>query len=297
MKKEKILAVTVLISMIFSGCAEKVTDDIVSDTKPLKDEITFEDPTENDEDEVDDSLEEDFEDKTEEFNLKISSDKHIAYINNYIGMNAASVGYTSLGGERRENVGSANISIIYVTSDGSYVGVDNEEDLKNWKIVSQSFEPNTEIKIAFQKDSEGNEYSSLTEWQSIDQIDLGVVPIKSSESGPSLISTKISPDKYTYYLRNYVGKNLASVGYESLGGDYRDKYGCANIKLTLNADDGSYIEISENESLKNYIITAQNIAPNTEISCTYSKDSDGNEYSFVDYQSIKEVSLTVHSIN
>lgn len=304
MKIKNIITLTALILIAFSGCSEKAADNTESDAKALTEDTASIESMENDDEEIeetpDEYVEDDDEngsDKTEAFNLKISSDKHIAYLNNYVGMNAASVGYTSLGGERRENVGSANISIIYVASDGTYVGVDNEEDLKNWKIVSQSFEPNTEIKVTFTKDSDGNEYSYLTEWQSIDKIDLGVVPVKSSENGPTLIPTKISPDKYTYYLRNYVGKNLASVGYESLGGDYRDKYGSVNIKLNLNADDGSYIDITESENLRNYIITAQNIEPDTEIICTYSKDSSGNEYSFADYQSIKEISLTVHSLN
>lgn len=295
MKRKKYILLFSLVLIGLTGCA-KNTDIInkLEESDSIEESEIIEVSEEADDEDYDD--EDTNKDEADKFNLEISSDKHTAYINKYIGMNAAAIGYTSIGGERRENVGAANIGVVYVTNDGTYVGVNDEDELKNWKVVSQSFEPNTELQMTFEKDSEGNEYSNLIEWQSIDVIDLGVIPVKSSESAPSLISTKSSPDKYTYYIRNYVGKNLASVGYVSLGGDYRDRYGKANIKLSINSDDGSYIEISEIEALKNYVITEQNIEPNTEMTCTFSKDSDGNEYGFVDYQSIKEISLTVHSI-
>ena len=299
MKRKKFIILFALVLIGLTGCATN-TDNInkLEESDSIEESKIIEVSEEADDEDYDyENYKEDTDKgETDKFSIKISSDKYTAYINKYIGMNAAAIGYTSIGGERRENVGAANISVVYVTNDGTYVGVDDEDELKNWKVVSQSFEPNTELQMTFEKDSEGNEYSNLIEWQSIDVIDLGVIPVKSSESAPSLISTKSSPDKYTYYIRNYVGKNLASVGYVSLGGDYRDRYGKANIKLSINSDDGSYIEISEIEALKNYVITEQNIEPNTEMTCTFSKDSDGNEYGFVDYQSIKEISLTVHSI-
>ena len=39
------------------------------------------------------------------------------------------------------------------------------------------------------------------------------------------ITIKESPDKYTWYIKNYVGKNCASIGYTSMGGDRMDSYG------------------------------------------------------------------------
>ena len=36
------------------------------------------------------------------------------------------------------------------------------------------------------------------------------------------ITIKDSPDKYTWYIKNYVGKNCASIGYTSMGGDRMD---------------------------------------------------------------------------
>ena len=58
--------------------------------------------------------------------------------------------------------------------------------------------------------------------------------------GFELIPITPSPDKYTCYIQNYVGKNLASFGYTSMGGDRRDKYGQSSIKLNLVTDDGTY---------------------------------------------------------
>lgn len=232
------------------------------------------------------------------FSLKTSSDKHIAYVNNYVGMNAANIGYTSLSGDRRDSLGSSNIELIFVTSDGTYVGADNEEDLKNWKVVSQNPAPNTEVKLEFLKDSDGNEYNSLVDWTSLDKIELAVVPVGSDESGPLLTELNVTTDKYTTYVRDYVGKNLASVGYTSLAGDYRDTYGETSIQLVIAADDGSYIDFGEDKSvLQNYVITGQNIPANTALTMTFYTDSEGNEYSWTDYQSVESITLTVHALS
>ena len=47
------------------------------------------------------------------------------------------------------------------------------------------------------------------------------------------VTIKTSPDKYTWYVKEYVGKNLASFGYTSLGGDRMDHYGEGYIELAL----------------------------------------------------------------
>ena len=47
------------------------------------------------------------------------------------------------------------------------------------------------------------------------------------------VTIKTSPDKYTWYVKDYVGKNLASFGYTSLGGDRMDHYGEGYIELAL----------------------------------------------------------------
>lgn len=229
------------------------------------------------------------------FSLKSSPDKYTQYVGKYVGMNAASVGYTSLGGDRMVEIGKGLLQITYVTADGTYVGVDDEENLKNYVVTAQSIEPNTEVKLTFQKDSDGKEYDNLVDHQSYDKIDLAVKKVNAEDDlTPELTSIDPSPDKYTYYIQNYVGKNLASVGYQSLGDDYRDAYGAGTLELILVSEDGSYIDTSDSSVLKQYVITDQDIAPNTELKLNYMTDSNGEEYSnLVDSQSYETITLTV----
>ena len=42
-----------------------------------------------------------------------------------------------------------------------------------------------------------------------------------------------SPDKYTWYIKNYVGKNCASLGYSSMSGKRMDEYGAGLVELVF----------------------------------------------------------------
>lgn len=231
------------------------------------------------------------------FTLKTSSDKHIAYVNNYVGMNCANVGYTSLNGDRRDQLGATTVLLEFVTSDGSYVGPDDEEDLQNYVVTAQNVAPNTEVHLTFDTQSDGTEYDNLVSYADLDEIDLAVKKVGESGNGPSLTEITQSPDKHTAYIRNYVGKNLAIVGYESLAGDYRDSYGAGTVELKCVSEDGSYIDYSDQDVLKQYVITGQNIAPNTELTYVFSKKSDGTEYdNLVSSQSIEFITLNVKAL-
>ena len=96
----------------------------------------------------------------------------------------------------------------------------------------------------------------------------------------SSVTIKNSPDKYTWYIKNYVGKNCASFGYTSMGGDRMDHYGAGYIELVLITPDGTYIDIETDDDLKQYVVTAQSYAPNTELKYVFDTDEDGNEYQF-----------------
>lgn len=112
-----------------------------------------------------------------------------------------------------------------------------------------------------------------------------------------MVSIKASPDKYTWYMRNYVGKNVASFGYTSLGGDRMDEYGAGHVRLNFIADDGAYLDPENFDLLKKYVVTRQDVKPNTEIHLTFMKDSKGNEYSnLVQSQSYESITLYVHRI-
>lgn len=231
--------------------------------------------------------------------IKPSPDKYTWYVKNYVGKNCASFGYTSLGGDRMDHYGAGYIELVFITPDGSYIDIETDDDLKRYVVTSQSLSPNTELKYTFQKDSDGNEYDSLVSTQSYEEIVLCVKKVGSKEE-TTLGMTEIqgSTDKYTYYVRDYTGRNLASCGYLSMSGKRMDQYGAGYIKFVIVATDGSFVDPKDDEQLKNYVIIGQNIMPNTELKFEFMTDSEGNEYeSLVNSQNIEEIELTVKPIN
>jgi hypothetical protein len=236
----------------------------------------------------------------EQITITQSPDKYTWYMQNYVGRNLASCGYTSLGGDRNDEYGDGYIKLCLVNADGSYIDIEDDDDLKQYVVVAQSVEPNTEFKYEYETDEDGEEYSNLIQWQSIEQIDLLVKKIDEdlSDDAPELVEIEAAPDQYSAYIRNYVGKNLSMVGYSSLGGDRMDQYGQAYVELLLVADDGTYIDVEDEEAIKEYYVTGQDVAPNTLLTYTMEKDSEGNEYSnLIDSQSIEKITLYVSHLN
>ncbi len=240
----------------------------------------------------------DTEDETLPMPAMQSNDKHIAYIGNYVGKNCASIGYTSMGGDRNDYLGDTYIHLIFVTADGSYVDYENEEELKQYVVVAQSIAPNTETKLGFALDSDGNEYS-FTNWQSVEEIILQVKKIgEDVKFEHDFITINQSLDRYTFYMPDFVGRNLLSCGYVSMGGDLRFRLGDTSVKINVVTADGSYVDIENEDELKQYVVYAQNIEPNSEFIVQYQKDSEGNEYeNLVDQQSYNEIDLYVKKIS
>ena len=234
----------------------------------------------------------------ESITIKNSPDKYTWYIKNYVGKNCASIGYTSMGGDRMDHYGAGYIELVMVTPDGAYIDIETDDDLKQYVVTAQSYAPNTELKYVFDTDEAGNEYENLVQSQNIEEIVLCVKKVGSSEE-TSLGLTEItpSPDKYTWYIRDYSGRNLASCGYLSMGGDRMDHYGAGYIKSVIVSDDGSFIDPEDTELLKNYVITGQSVSPNTELKYVFSTDSEGNEYdNLVQSQNIEEIEITVKPV-
>ena len=224
--------------------------------------------------------------------IKQSPDKYTWYMKNYVGMNAASVGYAAMNGMRMDRYGAGYIKIVFVAPDGTHIKVDDDNALKDYKVSAQSYEPNTEIKYTFEVDSEGKEYDSLVDHKSIEEIVLSVDKVGENGNAATGASIQASPDKYTEYVRDYVGRNLADCGYVSLAGSIVDSYGAGYVRFNLIPDDGSAIDLEDADSIAGYKVTAQDVAPNTAIDLTFLKDSDGNEYSnLIDHQSIETISL------
>lgn len=223
-----------------------------------------------------------------------SPDKYTWYIKNYVGMNAASVGYEAFDGFRHDAYGAGNIKIVYVSGDGAYINPGNEEQLKEYVVTGQNVAPNTEMKYTFEVDSEGEEYDSLVNFQTIDEVVLSVGKVGDSGSGSELTTIQASPDKYTHYVRDYVGRNLAECGYYSLSGKLADAYGHGYVFFDIVTDDGSYVDPEDEAALAGYMVTSQSVEPNTAIQLTYTTDSDGNEYSnLVSGQSLESITLNV----
>lgn len=229
--------------------------------------------------------------------IKVSPDKYTWYVKNYVGKNCATLGYTSSGGDRMDRYGAGILELIFVCSDGTYIDISSDDALKEYTVIGQNLAPNTELKYVFDKDSEGNEYDNLIAYQNHEKIVLNVKKVGSSDSPISLTAINPSPDKYTWYVADYVGRNLASCGYISLSGKLMDKYGAAVVELIIVADDGSYVDPSDEELLKCYVVTGQSFAPNTELNLVFCKDSDGVEYdNLVETQNIEEIEVYVKHI-
>lgn len=226
--------------------------------------------------------------------IKTSPDKYTWYVKNYVEKNAASVGYTSIGGDRMDTYGSGYIKLILLTPKGEYVDIHSEDELKNWRVIGQSLAPNTEIKYTFAVDPDGNEYENLISSQNIEEIVLAVAPVGSNATVPGMTAISTNADRYTRYIRDYVGRNLTQCGYTSIGGDRMDTYGAAYVQLTVVTVNGDFLDLEDEEALKNWVVVSQNILPNTELKLTYSLDPAGKEYdNLVAHQGIEEILLAV----
>lgn len=142
-------------------------------------------------------------------------------------------------------------------------------------------------------------FKKISDSQTIEngQTDDTDVSSQQAASSAPTVAIKESPDKYTWYIKSYVGKNCASFGYTSIGGDRMDTYGAAVVKLVLVAKDGSFVDPEDTKSLKSYVVTKQSVAPNSKLKLVFDKDSDGVEYDYlVESQNIEEIELTVKPI-
>lgn len=246
---------------------------------------------------ADNSIDEE-ESSTSSVTIQESPDKYTWYIKNYVGKNCASIGYTSIGGDRLDEYGDGLLELIFVTPDGTYIDIESDDALKQYVVTGQNLAPNTELKLTFEKDDEGNEYDSLVATQTYEEITLSVKKVKSSDKDTITLTTMDpSPDKYTWYIADYTGRNLANCGYISWGGDLMDEYGEAVVELVIVSEDGSFVDPEDMESLKGYVVTSQSVTPNSELKLTFEKDSDGIEYdSLVESQNIEEIELIVKPI-
>lgn len=240
---------------------------------------------------------EDPEENPQEEAPKVSSDPHVAYIKNYKGQNAAALGYAAANTFRMEKLGAIYLRLVYVDPSGVFVDPENEEQLKGYVVFDQNLPPNTQVDIEFRQDEEGNELQTIARWQSHEQI---VLAVKAAGSpGPTPVDmTAIdgAPDRYTNYIRDYTGRNLAECGYNSAAGNLTDAYGPGFIHLATVSDDGAYIDPADKEALASYVVVSQDVAPNTQFTMEPTTAANGEVYDLIGSQSIDTVTLKVRKL-
>lgn len=225
--------------------------------------------------------------------IKPSSNEK-GYVKDYFGQNLANVGYYSLGGDRLDEYGNQTVKLILCDVDGKHIDEENEKELSKYVVIGQDQKPNTEIVFRYQLGDDGiaNPNDDFIESQSIEQITLYCKKKRKAGKKELIISeVGVSPDPSQYPIRDYRGKNLASVGYESLGGERLDAYGSGHLKIIANTSDGMMVDVHNEEEMKKYQIIDQNIPPKETLALVI---EPGTTYAAS--QNYNEIILTVEPI-
>lgn len=175
------------------------------------------------------------------------------------------------------------------TETGKYIDPSDEDLLKTYIVSKQDVKPDTKLKYSYCVDPDTKEESTIVNKQSISEVLLYVKKIdyKKDFGDPVEIKLPKDADATTWYIRNYVGRNLNNCGYNAIAGDRREAYGNATVILELVSDDGTFIDIKDEESLKKYVVTEQSVEPNTKLTF------DIGEYDIVSNQNIQTMELHV----
>lgn len=298
MKKKVVLTLMATILIAVTGCGKATEDAVVKDVVEGSAESSQESTVQ--ESVVQESIAPK-ETETPGFTftqIKESPDKYTWYVKDYVGKNCATIGYGSYTGRRYDEYGATSLRLSFVTADGSYVDVESEDALKEYVVTRQNLEPNTELKLTFEKDSEGNELDYSVVHRTQREIVLAVKRVGTEEEyGGELTAINSSPDKYTYYISDYVGRNLVDCGYVSYSGKIYDEYGAGTVQLMVVSSDGSFIDLEDEWQTRGYVVVGQSVAPNTELKYTYEKDNDGVEVDwYAETQNFYEIDLYVSPI-
>ena len=221
---------------------------------------------------------------------------HTYEVRNYIGRNAATIGKVE-SGYQVDEYGSGKLRLVFVTENGMFLLPSNSEMKKDYVVVAQNIPAATSFNVVHLTDYRGEPYSNLVDYQGFEEIILFVAPIGDTNYSPTYVEPQPAEDRHKFFIREYVGKNAAAFG-EYSGDDRIDVYGAANIKLTFSAEDGSYVDSSDINELKKYIVVSQNIAVNSELIVEYEKDYKGEEYdNLIASQNHVEIELTVRKLD
>lgn len=216
-------------------------------------------------------------------------------VHNYVGKNAASIGRI-YGHYRIDEYGSGDLKVIFVTEDGIFIDPNNEDQLKQYIVVAQNLAPTDHVITVSGRWSNGKPTSSV-DYQNYEEIILYVNKIDSdAEVTPFIMQTNPSTSRRTHYVRDYVGRNAASIGRE-YGRDRIDQYCHGELTIEFTTRDGTYVDFMDVITLRQYVVVDQDIAPNTELTYAYSTWSNGSETDSVDYQNYETITLTVEKLD
>lgn len=233
---------------------------------------------------------------TEDIETNESEGIYTYQVKDYSGKNLASIGEV-YNDRLFDEYGAGKVHVAIVTKDGMIVPETDSESKKNYVVVDQNIAPGTNITVVLDRDSSGEPYSNLVDYQSYDEIILYVSPVGDSSYEPEHITVDPTLDRHLYHIRDYVGRNAATIG-EFNNEKRTDEYGEASIKLVFTTKDGSYVDVENLNDLKKYIVVDQDVAPNSELKIQYDKDSEGYEYdNLIENLNIEEINLSVESID
>lgn len=104
-----------------------------------------------------------------------ADDKYNKHVKNYVGRNASAVGSERMNGTRMESFGYADLPIAYITENGEAI---TEDNIADYKIISQEPAPGTAIVLTYAVDESGAEYDNVVDSTSINELVLHLEKIE-----------------------------------------------------------------------------------------------------------------------
>lgn len=213
-------------------------------------------------------------------------------IRDYVGKNLAAIGRTKF-----DDYGDGHITLIFVTENGVLINPEDKEQKKDYVVSAQSIQPGTNLIFVHERDNRGNPEEYLIDYQNYEEIVLYVNNVNDEEFKPTgIVELNPTLDRHKYYVRDYVGRNAASFGRG--GAKVYDDYGDGHLEVAFMSEDGEYIDSSDKNVLKQYIIIDQDLKANTELIFEFETDKNGIESDFlIDYQNYENITLTVRKLD
>lgn len=214
-------------------------------------------------------------------------------IRDYFGRNAASIG---TGSEKQitEDYGKAKLKIVFLADDGEYLAPLDTKKLREYVVYDQSLAVGSKLIAVSERYSNG--LLSTTEYQNYEELLLFVHKVGTEIlQKPNIIAISPTQDRRTYHIRDYMGRNAASVGFYN-GNKRYETYGPGKIEIVFSTKDGTYLDTSKNNLLEQYVVIDQDIDPNTKLTYTFYDHPDGEISNVVEYQSHKVLNVLVEKI-